>query len=345
MAHNTRIRADVSAWATVVLAADLNAIDQYCFEAINGDDGGTWAPSTTIIIGGSGVKITGAAIFDDLRTCHVKSGQTLTIDGGAFLSVSSTGTITLASGSNLDVESGADIEVKSGGDINLQSGGKIDAYGGSTVTWKTGSQSTQDAGATAALNGTSTVGATGTIAVAAGGHVTFADDGVLTLEGGGNWPILSSRSEWLPCRGDFSFSTPAQWSDDDGAGVKTTVNTAAKAYCRVGIPDHFTITKVNVRWNAPSHTTWPPQNLTTFSVYWVDGTVGGKTLLVATPDTSDQVTYESFHSLTLEGFSQVGSPAGYLLIEMLTESGTNAVVGSEWVSSEMLSTMTELRNG
>lgn len=344
MAHNTRIRADAAAWLTVVLNTELYQMDTYAFESINGDQGGTWAPATKIIVGGAGVQITGAAIFDDLQDCHVKTGETLTIDGGGGLSVSSTGTITITSGANLDVNNGGDIEVKDGGDVNVQNGGRInlasgaivDALSGSNINLQNGSQIRTYAGSFLQLDGDMTVGN--------GADFTVADGGVLTLNGGGNWPVLSSRGEWLPCRGEFSFSTPSQWTDDDGKGVKTTVNTAAKAYRRVGVPDHFTVTEVNVRWFGPAHGTWPPQNLTTFSVYWVDGTAGGKTLLVETADTSAQVMYEAFHVWNLAGFSQVGSPAGYLLIEMLTESGTNAVVGSEWVSAEMLVTMTELRN-
>lgn len=60
MAHNTRIRT-AGNWTTnsTVLQAEFEALDQAQFEAINGDDGGTWAPSAAIIIGGSGLQVTG----------------------------------------------------------------------------------------------------------------------------------------------------------------------------------------------------------------------------------------------------------------------------------------------
>ncbi len=57
MAHNARIRT-FGFWTdtTPVTAAEYEAFDQAQFEAINGDLGGTWAPSAPIIIGGSGIQ-------------------------------------------------------------------------------------------------------------------------------------------------------------------------------------------------------------------------------------------------------------------------------------------------
>ncbi len=59
MAHNASIHA--GGWATgyVVTSADFLAIDSLLFKSINGDDGGTWAPSSLITIGGSGLRVTG----------------------------------------------------------------------------------------------------------------------------------------------------------------------------------------------------------------------------------------------------------------------------------------------
>lgn len=63
MAHNARIRA-FGFWTdgSVVTPAEFEALDQAQFEEINGDLGGTWAPSSPIIIGGSGVEIGGAGL-------------------------------------------------------------------------------------------------------------------------------------------------------------------------------------------------------------------------------------------------------------------------------------------
>jgi len=76
MAHFALTRADLNAWAdgTAVEAAEYWDLDQKTFAAINGDAGGTWAPTAPIIIGGDGLNLTGlldidgAAIFDGAVT-------------------------------------------------------------------------------------------------------------------------------------------------------------------------------------------------------------------------------------------------------------------------------------
>jgi hypothetical protein len=54
------------AWPTgfVPGQAEWQQIDQYLFEALNGDKGGSWAPTTPIVIGGSGLDVTGLLQVD-----------------------------------------------------------------------------------------------------------------------------------------------------------------------------------------------------------------------------------------------------------------------------------------
>lgn len=60
MAHFTRVR-DTGMWTVGVLTpAELETFDAHQFAAVNGDTGGTWAPSSQIVIGGSGLQVTGA---------------------------------------------------------------------------------------------------------------------------------------------------------------------------------------------------------------------------------------------------------------------------------------------
>lgn len=67
MSHNTRVRADYAAWAigTGVSAAEFEKFDANLFKAINGDEGGTWAPSAVIAIGGSGMQFSGSRLSVD----------------------------------------------------------------------------------------------------------------------------------------------------------------------------------------------------------------------------------------------------------------------------------------
>lgn len=64
MAHFSRIRA-FGLWVlnSVLLPAEVEALDANQSKAVNGDEGGVWAPSAQIEIGGSGTKTTGPAEF------------------------------------------------------------------------------------------------------------------------------------------------------------------------------------------------------------------------------------------------------------------------------------------
>ncbi len=61
MAHFVRIRA-LGAWllATTIEPSELEQLDTNLFKALNADDGGTWAPTNPIIIGGAGMQLQGA---------------------------------------------------------------------------------------------------------------------------------------------------------------------------------------------------------------------------------------------------------------------------------------------
>lgn len=61
MAHNTRIRPNLAAWAlnSAVLSAEYDALDAAQFADINGDAGGIWLPAAPIVIGGAGIQTVG----------------------------------------------------------------------------------------------------------------------------------------------------------------------------------------------------------------------------------------------------------------------------------------------
>jgi hypothetical protein len=61
MAHNTRTRANLAAWATgtAVTSAEFDKLDEQAFKSINGDDGGQWNPTSPINIGGQGLAVSG----------------------------------------------------------------------------------------------------------------------------------------------------------------------------------------------------------------------------------------------------------------------------------------------
>lgn len=120
MGHNTRVRADLTAWSSgAVDPAEFDQIDQAQFEAVNGDDGGTWAPATAITIGGSGISCTGPLVAADLQSCHVKSGETFTVDSGGAVSLASGSTTTVAAGATLQTQNGATVSIANSDNVAI----------------------------------------------------------------------------------------------------------------------------------------------------------------------------------------------------------------------------------
>lgn len=62
MGHNSLIRGGGWAGASTILGSELATLDANLAGAINGDDGGCWAPAAAITIGGSGMAITGPLV-------------------------------------------------------------------------------------------------------------------------------------------------------------------------------------------------------------------------------------------------------------------------------------------
>lgn len=78
MAHNTRVRTDLAAWGSgAVTQAEFDKLDRNGFVGINGDAGGTWAPSSIISLGGSGLQLNNAPLV-------ISGTGTLSAGGAAF---------------------------------------------------------------------------------------------------------------------------------------------------------------------------------------------------------------------------------------------------------------------
>lgn len=82
MAHNSKVWAVAPVDGVDALtAAEAAALDLGQFKSINGDDGGTWAPGATIIIGGAGIQFN-KALF---QTRIVTAAYTLDASGVDFI--------------------------------------------------------------------------------------------------------------------------------------------------------------------------------------------------------------------------------------------------------------------
>lgn len=202
MAHNAYIRA-LGVWpATSVLTSTETAtFDLRQFQAVNGDLGGVWAPSSAITIGGSGLAVTGFLDADDAD---------ITIGHGRFLTVLGTaggalGTVNVNLGAVVNLLNGSTtalaglLNVTATGDIVTDAGSAITISGdlvlanaaaftmGGTSTFLMQTTTTFNSTSTFNANGATVFGATAVITanasstMALGGTVTTT--GTVTLNG------------------------------------------------------------------------------------------------------------------------------------------------------------------
>jgi hypothetical protein len=167
VAHNPRVRADLTAWTAAIPLepSELDALDEGQFAAINGDDGGTWAPANPIVIGGAGIEFTGAVpVGEDLSvpgTITVPSGGAIDVESGGNVNVESGGNVNVAGGGHLHCS--GEIHIDDGGRILLQDGGFLFEYSGSEHVHASGSTDTYESGSELELDGNVTVSASAKI--------------------------------------------------------------------------------------------------------------------------------------------------------------------------------------
>lgn len=193
MAHNTRVRADLTAWEAAIPLepSELDALDEGQFAAINGDDGGVWAPADPIIIGGAGLQFTG----------EVTAGGDLAITG--TLTVESGGAIDVEAGGNINIEASGNIhvtgelQVESGGNLILEAGATQNHLAGSNVLYSSTSTQTHASGSVDTYADGSELALAGTIGIAATAVITEAANA--TVEEGATYTQTGPR--WLSGEG------------------------------------------------------------------------------------------------------------------------------------------------
>jgi hypothetical protein len=164
-----------------LLTAEIADLDSKTKRALNGDDGGTWAPTTTIVVGGQGLEVTGVFISSECQGLELTSGE-IVVYSGAQININSGGEIELTG--DLKVNSGGNINVLSGGEIEVRSGALIDAQAGSTLSLagaidiESGGILTVKTGASLGILGTATllIGSTAFLTINAGATVAIAAD-------------------------------------------------------------------------------------------------------------------------------------------------------------------------
>lgn len=183
MAHNSLIRASWIALSDLQ-AAEMQLFDVAQFKSINGDDGGTWAPSARIIIGGSGIRMTG--LLEIHASAEIEVAGFLTTDAGSLstfgdaavfngtatfnaattfrydFTVNNSANGTFANGSALLFDNGVGLGV-------LINGSGQSFASGTLLELASGAAGQVDSGATWKFYGTATVESGGEIEVKSGG--------------------------------------------------------------------------------------------------------------------------------------------------------------------------------
>ncbi len=142
MSHNPRIRPP-GLWVavTVIDPDELETFDLRQFESINGDQGGTWAPATPIVIGGDGIHVAGrleaSAQVTISNQATFVTGSSLEMDGGSSAlfggTVSFEDAVSFESGCTAELKSGATLDAKSGSTTTVESGATVTIDAGAVV--------------------------------------------------------------------------------------------------------------------------------------------------------------------------------------------------------------------
>jgi hypothetical protein len=231
MAHNAYIRA-LGVWnaTSVALSSELATLDLRQFQAVNGDLGGVWAPSSAITIGGSGLAVTGLLDADDAD---------ITIGHGRFLTVLGTaggalGTVNVADGALVTLGGTTNISatgtmhvLTGGGKIVVDSGGAFEVNGALALTIKAGATVTQEAGSTIDLSGQNnvktgaflTVRTGGTLSAETGTTISFVAGSVVTLAGTNAFSGTQTITGTTHIGGTVNVPTGATFAFDNGSSM------------------------------------------------------------------------------------------------------------------------------
>lgn len=300
MAHYTRVRT-FGGWAalTTLTATEMEKFDSQAFGAINGDAGGSWAPSAEITLTGT----------FGLRSTTFKAGPN--ISGNPAFEV--------------DPITG-DILHKG---ISRFTGNSI--FTGA-VTLNGISLFNADATFTddAIFNGNADFNAIVEIPSSPTGTTVRSVSAQPYFEVFPSVAFTDKHVHWRPVAPDPS--NPLLWKEEclvTGGQRLVAGNAGADAYIQLFLDPNCSYSSFSVRVDGATHGTFPPTNRTAFVLQEVDTVARTTTNISNTEiDTTAQVTYESPHALVLTGmvaFRPVPGKQYYIFCK--NESGTNSVSG------------------
>ncbi len=220
MSHNALIHAGGWLNGYVVQPLDYQTIDLLLFKSINGDDGGTWAPSAAIVIGGAGLRANDLTVTNELDVTSdaqfsgdvdFLGSSSVWIHGGATATWNAGGAAVWQSGSSATFDSGSLVTIHcpisiTGGSAAVIINAAVDFYPSAITHFQSGSQTTFDPGAYVTFGGGANVafGAGANVAWAAGSQETFdagsllSSHGTVSITGGSAAVIINAPVDFYP---------------------------------------------------------------------------------------------------------------------------------------------------
>lgn len=188
------------------------------YAAINGDDGGTWAPGAFITVGGSGFQFTGTAhSLAAAARLTVQSTGEIRLANGALLRADGTAgdirlevltnVATLTVQANAVVEMAGAFNVKANGLVTVEDTGGVAFADGATALFQSGSLLQVDDGGTVTLAGDLNVSATGVVTFQNSSNVSSGSSAFAQWNGewwfagttkfvSSTWPQLDPARTW-----------------------------------------------------------------------------------------------------------------------------------------------------
>lgn len=212
----------------VVPSAEWASTLAQLFKAVNGDEGGTWAPSSFLTIGGSGLQLTGTAhTLAASARLNVESAAEIRLKNGALLKadgsvgdirlevLTNVATLTAQAASVVNLDGTTNVK----GDVTFKSTGPatLALETGVTATWQSGASATFQDGSTATFGGTVVFSATAAITLQTGATLTAQNTVVGTWNG--PWTCGST----LAVTGASTFSSTVTCNSSLAVGTNATI--------------------------------------------------------------------------------------------------------------------------
>lgn len=284
---------------------DLESFEAKMFKAINGDEGGSWAPSAAIVIGGSGITFQGA-------NHNIDNGATITME--ALGTIESAGLIKVdgataeirvgGAGGAINVNAGGAININTGGDLDIETGGQLDVKSGGAASIKSGA----------------------TLAVDLGGGFFCA--GGCTIQGAANHIYFDTRTH---VRSYHVTGVVGGWQRKFTGLTEQTVNVADRCIIDLPIPTAHYLKSVEARIIGGAGHVGLPAAMPVLELWKRNISSGALTSLGSATDAAGSIAaYEGQHfvKVTLAGPGELIDRATYCYFATVQgEAGANAIAG------------------